>query len=399
MTAQASTKGSDANNAWMPPADPTAPAVDYQQPKKRGYRSLVLALIAAVVSVCVFVIPVPLVITTPGPTLDLSAQYNEHDLFTITGTDPDTGQSVALDKQHDGQLRMVTISEYGGPGHSVTLFDVIRLMSDGVSEMENYYDVYGNDVTADQVQSFSQALMTSSHSTSSVAALEALGWRIPATVTITGAVEGSDAQGKVLEGDVLVSVVTPDGHEHAIDSAGTVFAIMAKQPAGTKLTVNVKRNGADVPLTITSKESFDGIGSKLGIYLDIKTTMPVDVNFAVEDIGGPSAGMMFALAIIDKLTEGDLAGGKAVAGTGAISYDGRVEPIGGLPQKIAGARNDGAQYFLAPSLNCDELTSEPEGINVYRINTLTEALEALHAISAGDTDKLPACYKPTTPTQ
>lgn len=375
-----------------PPVGPSA--VTTTEPRRPHRRKWVGKLLIGAVALAVFgayTIPIPYVVTTPGPTVDLNAEFNGHEIISITGKDPKSDGPVTLDPSHEGQLRMVTISEYGGPGHSVTLADVLTLMSDGVSEIERYADVYGAEVTADQVQSFSQALMTSSHSTSTVAALEAIGWDVPAVVTITGAVPESDAEGKVREGDVLVSATMPDGTVHPITRAGTIFAVMASQPGGSKVELLVKRDGKDTPLTITSRPSPDGVGSKLGIYLDIQTTPPVDVSFEVEDIGGPSAGMMFALAIIDKLTPGDLTGGKNVAGTGAISYDGRIEPIGGLAQKIAGARNDGAEYFLAPTLNCEELESVPSGIEVYRVDTLSQALEMIKAISEGNTQGLPAC--------
>lgn len=358
---------------------------------KCGWAALIVAFLLAIASVVVFIVPIPYVVTTPGPTFDLNAPFHGHELISVNGTDPHTGQAVTADRPHDGQLRMVTVSEYGGPGHPITTFDLLRLTWDGVSEVDHYYDIYNDEVTADQVQSFAQAMMTSSHSTSSVAALEQLGYDVPAVVSVTGAVEGSHAEGKVEAGDILVSVTDHSGTVHPVNRAGTIFAVMAKTPADSTVTLVVKRHGVDIPLSIVSTAAPDGIGSKLGIYLDIKTTLPFDVTFNIEDIGGPSAGMMFALAIIDKLTEGDLTGGKPVAGTGALHYDGRVEPIGGLPQKMVGAYNEGARYFLAPDVNCDEVTSTPEGLEVFRVADLNEAVSAVEAIKAGDTSALRPC--------
>lgn len=154
----------------------------------------------------------------------------------------------------------------------------------------------------------------------------------------------------------------------------------------------MRRNGELVTEEIVSGESPDGYGSKLGIYLDTDIQMPLDVQVHLEEVGGPSAGMMFALTIIDRLTPGDLTGGVSIAGTGALGYDGRVQPIGGLPQKIEGAKRSGVEWFLAPSLNCDELSEAPTGINVVRVDDLKEARAAVDAIAHGSTEGLRACY-------
>lgn len=109
---------------------------------------------------------------------------------------------------------------------------------------------------------------------------------------------------------------------------------------------------------------------------------PVKVNFALDGIGGPSAGMIFALAIYDEMTPGDLTGGKKIAGTGTIDEQGTVGPIGGIRQKMIGSRSDGAEYFLAPGSNCEDVTGHiPEGLQVVRVDSLTEAIEAVEQIA------------------
>ena len=120
---------------------------------------------------------------------------------------------------------------------------------------------------------------------------------------------------------------------------------------------------------------------------------PVDVRIQLENVGGPSAGMMFALGIIDKLTVGELNGGAVVAGTGTISGSGEVGPIGGIQQKLYGARHAGATWFLAPASNCDEVTGHiPSGLTVFSVKPLDDALAALTAIESGSsTADLPSC--------
>jgi Lon-like protease len=110
----------------------------------------------------------------------------------------------------------------------------------------------------------------------------------------------------------------------------------------------------------------------------------------VGDIGGPSAGLMFALGIIDKLTPMNLTGGKFIAGTGEIEASGRVDPIGGIQQKMVAAREAGATSFLTPTANCpDTKGAVPAGLRLVRVSTLSQAVNDLEAIKAGH--QVPSC--------
>jgi PDZ domain-containing protein len=120
------------------------------------------------------------------------------------------------------------------------------------------------------------------------------------------------------------------------------------------------------------------------------TGFPFRVKVNVGDIGGPSAGLMFALAIIDKLTPQNLAGGRFIAGTGEISVSGTVSPIGGIQQKMAGARAAGATVFLTPAGNCpDTAGAVPAGLRLMKVSTLAGAVAGLKALAAGR--PVPSC--------
>jgi Lon-like protease len=117
---------------------------------------------------------------------------------------------------------------------------------------------------------------------------------------------------------------------------------------------------------------------------------PFTVKINISNIGGPSAGMMFALGIIDKLTKDSLSGGKFIAGTGEIDPAGDVEPIGGIQQKMAGARDAGATVFLAPAGNCSDTSGAvPAGLRVVKVSTLAGAVQDLQNIKAGR--PVPSC--------
>ena len=122
----------------------------------------------------------------------------------------------------------------------------------------------------------------------------------------------------------------------------------------------------------------------LGILMDSEPADGLKVHYNLNDIGGPSAGMMFSLAVIDKLTPGELNGGKFVAGTGTINDDGEVGPIGGITHKIRGSRDEGAELFLAPKGNCDAVKQADAGdMTVAAVSTLQEAVDAMEAFAAG----------------
>lgn len=118
----------------------------------------------------------------------------------------------------------------------------------------------------------------------------------------------------------------------------------------------------------------------------------VKVSMHVEDIGGPSAGMMYTLGVIDKLTEANETGGKVIAGTGTMNAQGKVGAIGGIRLKMLGAKRDGATWFIAPEANCNEVVGHvPEGLTVVKAATLEEAYQALVAIGKGNGSSLAGC--------
>jgi PDZ domain-containing protein len=148
-----------------------------------------------------------------------------------------------------------------------------------------------------------------------------------------------------------------------------------------------------VVITTTSGAAANGTPrAALGVFVRSDFDFPVDVKIQIENIGGPSAGTMFALAIIDKLTAADELNGQSVAGTGTIDVDGTVGAISGIQQKMWGAVRDGATWFLAPNTNCGDVVGHiPPGLRVARVSTLAEARAAIEAIGAGTGDSLPTC--------
>jgi Lon-like protease len=152
----------------------------------------------------------------------------------------------------------------------------------------------------------------------------------------------------------------------------------------------VRRGGKEQVLSVKTIASQGR--TVVGVLLRNAFVFPTKVSINAGEVGGPSAGMMFALAVYDKLTPGALTGGAKIAGTGTIDSTGTVGPIGGIQQKLVGAKRGGATWFLAPAGNCDEVVGHiPDGLKVVKVATFTQARDAVEAIAARQTSSLPPC--------
>jgi PDZ domain-containing protein len=228
--------------------------------------------------------------------------------------------------------------------------------------------------------------MTTSQENAVAAALKELSIPYGQKLEVAGLSDGSPSDGKLTAGDVFTSV-----NGKPVTSLAAVQDELATGK-GKPAAVVVDRNGRQVTETVTPARSDSG-RFILGVLLKYRFTFPFDVKISLDKVGGPSAGMMFALGIVDTVTPGDLTGGKHIAGTGTISPDGAVGPIGGIAVKMHGARADGATMFLAPAANCDEVAGHiPEGLQVVKVENLDEARRAVDLAATGsDTSGLPAC--------
>ena len=175
-------------------------------------------------------------------------------------------------------------------------------------------------------------------------------------------------------GDVITAV---DGQP--VTGQASLTKLISAHPAGGTLTLTISRDGQTKQVQVGTWES--GGHPVMGVEIAEQYKFPFQVKISVGDIGGPSAGMMFALGIIDKLTNLDLTGGKFIAGTGEIEASGKVDPIGGIQQKMVGARDAGATVFLTPASNCaDTKGAVPAGLRLVKVSTLTQAVTYLEAL-------------------
>jgi PDZ domain-containing protein len=343
---------------------------------------MVVATISLIVLTCVaYLVPMPYVTMRPGPAFDTLGEFDSQPMFTF-GDDVKTYPTT-------GSLDFTTVSVTRADSQ-VSLVDAVRAYLNSDVAVVPKSLVYPDDETAEQSTQQSAAQLDGSKDSSRVAALRAAGYTVTGRPEVAGVVEDGAAAGKLKAGDVIVEV---DGTAVATSEAA-VQAIAAKTP-GDAVTVTIERDGSkqrSVDL-VTRPDADDPSVPRIGITLGTAYDYPIEINNNVgREIGGPSAGTMFALAIYDKLTPGELTGGKKIAGTGEITAEGVVGPIGGVRQKMAGADDAGASIFLVPAANCAEAADgDDHGLTLVKVTKLDDAISSLEKLAADPKAEVPTC--------
>lgn len=346
-----------------------------------GWLLLTIALIGIVV---VALLPAPYVIEQPGPVYDTLGDVR------IDGDDVPMIQIPMADTYPtEGSLDMLTVSVVGNRENPPNWLDIAVAYFDPSKAVVPVDEVYPLGLSVEDSNQQGQVDMANSQKEAVAAALTELGYEFSSTLSVVEAQKGGPSDGLLLPGD---QIKTLNGQVFA-DVTGLRAAI-AENGVSKPADVVIERDGVEQTLRINPVLSEgDNPTPIIGIIVGSEYDFPIDVDIQLQNVGGPSAGMMFALGIIDKLTPGAVNGGEQVAGTGTISGSGEVGPIGGIRQKLYGAKAAGADWFFAPESNCNEVTGHiPAGLTVFAIETLDDALTALEAISAGkDTSSLPTC--------
>ncbi|MEV4712997.1 PDZ domain-containing protein [Micromonospora sp. NPDC049374] len=330
--------------------------------RRRGLTVLLGALLTALLSIGVLGAPVPYVVLGPGPTVDTLGQADGKEVIQVTGRETSTSA---------GQLRLTTVGVQPG----VKLRSAIQgWLSDDQAVVPREL-VYPPGETQEEVEQRNAEDFQVSQTSAETAALRELGYEVQVVVK-TVAADGPSAS-VLRPGDVVTSV-----EGEPVPFASRLTELILARPAGSALRIGYTRDGTARTDTITSQEQ-DG-RPRIGIEIEQQQPHPFTLSFDLKDIGGPSAGLMFALGIIDKLTPDDLTGGRIIAGTGTIDDSGQVGPIGGIPQKLVGAKQAGATAFLVPAANCAEAVRnrQPE-LPLVKVGSLDEALDALERLRSG----------------
>lgn len=348
----------------------------------RRTASSVLACVLLVVLFGVAaLLPVPYVTMSPGPTVDVLAERKGEEIVQVEGEET---------YPTEGRLELTTVS-VTGPGQELTLAEAISAWFDRTRAVYPRDVVYEPEQSEEEVETESSVQMVSSQDTAIAAALGELGHELPMVTEVMAVTKGSPAQGKLETRDKILSV---NGTE--ITDTASVTEAVQESGVGGEAEFVIRRDGRTRTVTITTRAAEDDPDRAIvGVVVGGGFEFPFDVSVNIsEDIGGPSAGLIFALAVYDTLTPGALTEGLNVAGTGTITADGDVGPIGGIQQKIVAAADSGADLFLVPPDNCDAALGaevDEEEIRLVRAPTMHSAVESIQAYADDADATLPRC--------
>jgi len=336
--------------------------------RRRGVTVILGALLTALLAVGVMAAPLPYVVLKPGPTVNTLGTSDGNEVIQVTN---------AKTTQSAGQLRLTTVNVQ-------SQVELVWAISSWFSRKDAVVPralIYPPGQTEKQVEQQNAQEWTDSQDSAVTVALTKLGY--PVQTYVKAVTAGGAAVGRLQPGDVLTSV-----DDARVTSPTTLTDTVRAKPAGTTFTIGFNRGSQAMTAKITTKTIGNDKTPRLGVEIDTKQNAPFKVKIDLDKIGGPSAGLMFTLGIMDKLEPEDLTGGKIIAGTGTIDDDGNVGPIGGIPQKLVGAKSAGAQIFLVPKDNCAEaLKNAVSGLPMAEVATVDDALTALKTFTSGGTPK------------
>ena len=345
---------------------------------RRSYRLHIFWI--ALLVICGLAAPLPYVLVEPGTPNDTLGKIKGKPLLEITGVDTFPTK---------GKLNLTSIW-VTSPNSNLQVFELLRAWIDGERSVQPREVFYPKGTDPKQVTDENVAEMKTSQLSAQLATLKYL--QIPYTqrLIIKDFLKDSPNKKLLEKEDQVISFAG-----EKIQSSEQLKSLIAKTKS-KRVDLGVIRNGKEltIPITIGSKTSKDPSSSStvkrnfIGVFMTEDYDLPFTVKVNLKNIGGPSAGMIFSLAMIEKLTKEDLVRGRNIAGTGTISPSGNVGPIGGIEEKLIGAAREGATLFIAPSLNCPEIRHVPRGLQVVPVDTLREAISVLRET---DPERLPMC--------
>jgi Lon-like protease len=335
-----------------------------------GVNRRILTLLVALAPIVAFVVllglvTVPYVSLGPGPTFNTLGEIDGKEVVDIEGTQVFPAS---------GHLNMTTVAQRD----QLRLGEALALWMSGREQLVPRDLIYPPDKSRDEIDKGNTKEFENSESNAEYAALGYLKYAPELTAEVINKDGPSD--GKLQPGDAIEKV---DGAP--VTGLDQFQDFLKKTKPGQNVVVDYRRkNGPPGTTTITLGKNNDRDYGYLGVSVREAPWAPFKITFNLANIGGPSAGLMFALAVIDKLTTGDLSANKFVAGTGTIDGDGKVGAIGGITHKMLAAHDAGATVFLVPADNCAEARSgNEEGLELVKVGTLGQAVDALHTLSAG----------------
>ncbi len=332
---------------------------------KRGSWTITALLVLSLAGL--MTLPSGYVIERPGQVFNVMGELDEKPV--ISATDVETYES-------ETRLDITTVSLLGNRDSTPGWLQILAAWMDPDQVVLPLDEVYPPQLSTEQVRAESTAQMEVSQQDAIAAALTELGYELDRQLYVASVIAETPASKKLVAGDFLVAVGSV--------AVATYEELRAQiqLSEGNSVIIKVIRDGKPMEFELTPEKKEDSwvIGAMVGYVYDF----PVDIKLQLGDVGGPSGGLIFALGIYDALTEGSLAGKTHIAGTGTITADGSVGPIGGIELKLISAKKAGATLFLAPEGNCSEVVGQiPDGLSVVIVKDLKSALTAIEDFNSG----------------
>jgi len=321
-------------------------------------------------------VPLPYAVYSPGPTFDVLAKdSNEAEIIQVDGHET---------YRDDGQIRFTTVQS-SARGNKASLFEALAAWINGEEAVVPYEIAHPPDQTAEDEEVRGAVSMVTSQDTAIAVAMRELGFEVPSAIQVAYVDEGTPAFGELRVRDKILEV-----DDQVLKDAQQLVDVVQKHGPGDPVKLLIERNHKELTVELEPRETKDG--PRIGVRPGIGYDFPFDVTISVDPaIGGPSAGLMFSLAVYDTLTPGSLTDGEIIAGTGELVDDGTVGPIGGIAQKIAGAEEAGAELFFVPEANCPDVDGLDTDLTLVKATTMHESLEALEDWAADRDAELPSC--------
>jgi PDZ domain-containing protein len=381
----ASDATSDAASGSASPQARTAPG-------RRRLRTVAVGLVPVIALVALLAVPtipgtdvdltVPYAAEGEGPTYDTLGDVDGTPVVDITGTQADLEET-------SGQLNMTTVAVRT----KLSLADAMQRWVGSDDTLVPVEQVIPSDSTPEEVARQNAQAFAASESNATVAAMGHLDR--PLETTVYELSDDAPADGVLRENDVITAVGDTE-----VTVPGDVADAVAEHAPGDEVELTVRRGNEERTEKVTlgevpeelKGEGADGAedagasdSAYLGVTMVAQPAGDLKVRYNLKDIGGPSAGLMFSLSVVDKLSEEELTGGKFVAGTGTISADGSVGAIGGITHKISAAADAGAEVFLVPEGNCSEAAGQDydSDIDLLSVDSLDSAVDALDEYNNG----------------
>ncbi|MFY9587939.1 MAG: S16 family serine protease [Actinomycetota bacterium] len=343
---------------------PSIPLPQPRTPTRRWWRLVVVTLVF-------------------GVALGLIGAYVTIPYYTLgPGPARNVAQLVHIDGQRvypsDGGFFLTTVAV---STREISLFEGLVAWLDPAVSTISRSDLVPKGLTDEQYSQYNALDMEESKYGAIIAAMRAVGVDSPLVpgARVIGVAGGFPAEGHLKQGDLIVGV---DGHE-VTDPRGAVDRVVAR-PVGSIVEIEFVRDDKHLTTKVKTIRSplrdQEGV-PVIGVRLAPAFLLPFGVTIDSQNIGGPSAGLAFALSVVDAVTPEDLTRGHLVAVTGTILGDGRVGPVGGVEFKVRAAEREGADVFLVPSIEVDQAEKVAKDIKIIGVDTLADAIAELRKLA------------------